>query len=388
MKYCVYICFTCTVSPTLTFSMSSQLVMMPCSMGVLQSQDTPLALGLVSHVAVLLSHTHHHALRTTQSHLSISKADKVSSLSTSGSLSVLLPGDGGVPQWTGRRHGARHPRRTQPSPGQSRCRTPGAVVSSSSHMFGRFCSGFLYETEDGDKSSVGDIHVLICLDEVCSYTLYDQDTQEERRPWLKSNVCYRFRMKTPLISSLSVTAARTATRLDPPSTLTHTHSGLFSATGPLWTPSALTTPVLCVVPEPEPVNSWGSLSSDKCPGVCPQLSPHRRLLCFEPGTCVLIPRGSINQGSTHTIDPSIERAQLLCGSWQGLEDSLLILIHESHTVWFLKSPFVNNVTPKIKKHKKLIFKSDFEGLSYYSLTLVQLVLIKQTEDDLKKISNE
>ncbi|KAJ0050786.1 hypothetical protein NL108_006141, partial [Boleophthalmus pectinirostris] len=31
--------------------------------GVLEGQDTPLALGLVSHVAVLLSHTHHHTLR-------------------------------------------------------------------------------------------------------------------------------------------------------------------------------------------------------------------------------------------------------------------------------------------------------------------------------------
>ncbi|KAA8583011.1 hypothetical protein FQN60_015557 [Etheostoma spectabile] len=32
--------------------------------GVLQSQDTPLALGLVSHIAVLLTHTHHHTLKT------------------------------------------------------------------------------------------------------------------------------------------------------------------------------------------------------------------------------------------------------------------------------------------------------------------------------------
>lgn len=32
--------------------------------GVLQGQDAPLALGLVSHVAVLLAHSHHHTLHT------------------------------------------------------------------------------------------------------------------------------------------------------------------------------------------------------------------------------------------------------------------------------------------------------------------------------------
>jgi len=31
--------------------------------GVLQSQDAALALSLVSHIAVLLTHTHHHTLR-------------------------------------------------------------------------------------------------------------------------------------------------------------------------------------------------------------------------------------------------------------------------------------------------------------------------------------
>ena len=30
--------------------------------GVLQGQDTPLALGLISHVRVFLSHAHHHTL--------------------------------------------------------------------------------------------------------------------------------------------------------------------------------------------------------------------------------------------------------------------------------------------------------------------------------------
>ncbi|KAJ0033608.1 hypothetical protein NQD34_000715, partial [Periophthalmus magnuspinnatus] len=30
--------------------------------GVLEGQDAPLALGLVSHIAVLLAHTHHHTL--------------------------------------------------------------------------------------------------------------------------------------------------------------------------------------------------------------------------------------------------------------------------------------------------------------------------------------
>ncbi len=31
--------------------------------GVLEGQDTPLALGLITYVAVLLTHTHHHTLR-------------------------------------------------------------------------------------------------------------------------------------------------------------------------------------------------------------------------------------------------------------------------------------------------------------------------------------
>ena len=31
--------------------------------GVLQGQDTPLALSLITDVAVLLTHTHHHTLR-------------------------------------------------------------------------------------------------------------------------------------------------------------------------------------------------------------------------------------------------------------------------------------------------------------------------------------
>ena len=35
---------------------------MPCSMGYFKGQDTSLALGLVSHIAVLLAHAHHHAL--------------------------------------------------------------------------------------------------------------------------------------------------------------------------------------------------------------------------------------------------------------------------------------------------------------------------------------
>ena len=36
--------------------------------GVLQGEDTPLALGLVSHVGVLLTHSHHHSLMTGTSH--------------------------------------------------------------------------------------------------------------------------------------------------------------------------------------------------------------------------------------------------------------------------------------------------------------------------------
>lgn len=31
--------------------------------GVLQGQDTPLALGLITYIAVLLPHTHHHTLK-------------------------------------------------------------------------------------------------------------------------------------------------------------------------------------------------------------------------------------------------------------------------------------------------------------------------------------
>merc|ERR1711953_1226621 len=36
--------------------------------GILQSEDTPLGLGLVSNIGILLSHTHHHALVTRASH--------------------------------------------------------------------------------------------------------------------------------------------------------------------------------------------------------------------------------------------------------------------------------------------------------------------------------
>jgi hypothetical protein len=34
--------------------------------GVLQGQDTPLALSFVSYVGVLLTHTHHHTLEETE----------------------------------------------------------------------------------------------------------------------------------------------------------------------------------------------------------------------------------------------------------------------------------------------------------------------------------
>ena len=67
--------------------------------GVLQSQDTPLALGFVPHIAVLLTHTHHHTLRTKQRHLRIvetlkdAKTEPYKNLSeTLGLFSYLVTG--------------------------------------------------------------------------------------------------------------------------------------------------------------------------------------------------------------------------------------------------------------------------------------------------------
>lgn len=111
--------------------------------GVLQSQDTPLALGLITDVAVLLTHTHHHTLRTearsrTLGDLSRSPSQMASVVSVQTSAHTWWRG---LPTMEGKTaRGASSPANpalTKPEP-LSHTR---AVVSSSSHMVAFYWGG-------------------------------------------------------------------------------------------------------------------------------------------------------------------------------------------------------------------------------------------------------